>query len=191
MPKTDYQIALWKKARVNLDYHVELDKHYYSVPFTLVHKAVEVRYTEKIVEVFYQGTRVASHLRSYLPHRHTTQTEHMPEAHQKMLEWTPSRFLRWAEKIGPNTKTMIDTILNGRQHPEQGYRSCLGLLRLEKTYGRKRLERACQRALHFGLSSRKHVLSILKNKQDLLDLPQQEQLISGAHANIRGAHFYK
>ena len=191
LPKTDYQIALWKKARVNLDYHVELDKHYYSVPFTLVHKPVEMRYTEKIVEVFYQATRVASHLRSYLPHRHTTQTEHMPEAHQKMLEWTPSRFLRWAEKIGPNTKTMIDTILNGRQHPEQGYRSCLGLLRLEKTYGRKRLERACQRALHFGLCSRKHVLSILKNKQDLLDLPQQEQLISAPHANIRGAHFYK
>ena len=191
LPKTDYQLALWKKARVNLDYHIELDKHYYSVPFTLVHKTVEVRYTEKIVEVFYQGTRVASHLKSCLAHHHTTLPEHMPEAHQKMLEWTPSRFLRWAEKIGPNTRMMIDTILNGRKHPEQSYRSCLGLLRLEKTYGRKRLERACQRALHFDLTSRKHVLSILKSKQDLLDLPQQEELISSPHANIRGAHFYK
>ena len=99
--------------------------------------------------------------------------------------------MRWAKKIGPNTRTIIDTIINGRQHPEQGYRSCLGLLRLEKTYGRKRLERACQRALHFGLSSRKQVLSILKSKQDLLDLPQQEELIAGPHDNIRGAHFYK
>ena len=191
LPTTDYQIALWKKTRVNLDYHIELDKHYYSVPFTLVHKVMELRYTEKMVEIFYQSRRVASHLRSYLAHHHTTLPEHMPEAHQKMLEWTPSRFLRWAKKIGPNTRTIIDTILNGRQHPEQGYRSCLGLLRLEKTYGRSRLERACQRALHFGLSSRKHVLSILKSKQDLLDLPQQEELIAGPHDNIRGAHFYK
>lgn len=192
LPLKNYEMAFWKKAKVNLDYHVELGRHYYSVPYRFVHKTVKLRYTRSIVEIYYQGMRVASHRRSQRNYSHTTNPDHMPKEHRSMLDWTPSRFLRWAKNIGPCTENMIRTILESRQHPEQGYRSCLGLLRLEKEYGSGRLENACARALHFGLVSRKHVLSILKTNQDHLPLPVKEnpEQYLKDHENLRGSDYY-
>lgn len=189
LPSTDYEIAFWKKARVNLDYHIEIGKHYYSVPYTLAHKAVEVRYTDRTIEVFHQNMRVASHLRCHAEHKHTTLLEHMPRAHQETRTWSAAKISAWAGRIGPSTLSMVTAIIESRDHPEQGYRSCLGLLRLEKTYGPGRLEQACARAVHFGMKTRRHVLSILENKQDMLDILDEEKAF-GAHPNVRGANFY-
>jgi transposase len=190
LPQSDYEIAFWKKATVNIDYHIEIEKHYYSVPYTLASKMVEVRYTASTIEVFHHNRRVASHLRSYAQYKHTTRDEHMPRAHQEAQTWSAGRITAWARKIGPETLALVLAIIGSRQHPEQGYRSCLGLLRLEKTYGATRLERACARALRFGMKTRRHVLTILENKQDLIDIPDEEQAFAG-HSNIRGASFYQ
>ena len=190
LPPTDYEVSFWKKARVNLDYHIEIEKHYYSVPYTLAHKAVEVRYTDRTVEVFHQNVRVASHPRSHAEHKHTTSPEHMPRHHQEAQAWSAGRIREWAKRIGPATLAMVMAIIESRQHPEQGYRSCLGLLRLEKTYGPVRLERACARGLQFGMKTRRHVLSILEHKQDLLDIAEEAEAF-GSHPNVRGATFYQ
>ena len=123
LPLVPYSFARWKKARVNVDYHIELEGHYYSVPYKLVKEVVELRYTGATVEVFHHNERVASHLIDHHKGRHTTVKEHMPKSHRQYLEWSPSRILDWAGNIGENTRTVIETILNSRQHPEQGYRS--------------------------------------------------------------------
>ena len=191
LPKDHYEIADWKNAKVNLDYHIEVEKHFYSVPYTLARKHVEVRHTQGIVEIFYQGTRVASHRRSYKVYQYTTNPDHMPKSHQEAAGWTPERFKAWGGKIGPYVLGMVEDVLGRRQHPEQGYRSILGLLRLESTFGPDRLNRACQRALRYGLTGRRPVHEILKKKQDMLALPEQEQLPLPAHDNVRGANFYK
>ena len=191
LSKTHYEIADWKNAKVNLDYHIEVEKHFYSVPYTLARKHAEVRHTQGIVEIFYQGTRVASHRRSYKVYQYTTNPDHMPKSHQEAAGWTPERFKAWGGKIGPYVLGMVEDVLGRRQHPEQGYRSILGLLRLESTFGPDRLNRACQRALRYGLTGRRPVHEILKKKQDMLALPQQEQLPLPAHDNVRGANFYK
>jgi transposase len=134
MPEKLYEYAEWKVVTVNIDYHIEVDKHYYSVPFRLLREKLHVRLTAHTVEAFQKGERVATHVRSFIPHQHSTLKEHMPTAHQNYLEWTPSRILRWAEKIGPHTAMLIEKIIETRTHPEQAYRSCLGILRLEKHY---------------------------------------------------------
>jgi len=149
LPRDPYVFAQWKQARVNIDYHVELNGHYYSVPYALVHEKVELRYTNTAVEIFYKAKRVASHLRNDTRGRHTTVKEHMPKTHRQYLEWTPSRIVNWAEKIGTSTAEIVEVILNSRNYPEQGYRSCLGILRLAKTYSEARLEAACKRALAY------------------------------------------
>ncbi|MFW6244581.1 MAG: IS21 family transposase [Fibrobacterota bacterium] len=190
LPRRDYEIAQIRQAKVNLDYHIEVEKHYYSVPYTLAHKRVEVRYTRRIVEIFHQGRRIASHPRCHRPYRHTTQYEHMPKAHQEVVGWTPEKFTNWAGMIGPATLRMIEAILSSRLHPQQGFRSCLGLLRLEKAHGKERLEKACERALHFNLMGRRHVLEILKKKQDRLELPCREAS-SANHVNIRGSKYFQ
>ena len=166
LPIHRFVFAEWKTARVNIDYHIEVDRHYYSVPYQLIHEKVEVRLTDTTVEVLLKGRRVASHLRSYLPGKHTTLSEHMPKSHQKYLQWTPSRLIRWAGTIGPQTQKLLTFILENRPHPEQGYRSCLGVLRLRKRYSPERLEAACARALAFKAYSYKNVESILKNGLD-------------------------
>lgn len=191
LPATEYEPTAWKKAKVHLDYHIEIDKHYYSVPYTFAGKRVEVRAGKRVVEVFHEGRRIASHLRNGRPHQHTTCEEHMPRSHQEAICWTPARFRNWAAKMGPATLRMVSAILDGKQHPEQGFRSCLGLLRLEKTYGSRRLDKACERALFFDLVGRRPVLDILKKKQDLLELPVEEDVPLFNHANIRGADFYQ
>lgn len=150
LPAQRYQLAEFKKARVHLDYHVELEGHYYSVPYTLIKQEIELRFTAATVECFYHGKRIASHARHYQKGSHTTLTEHMPKAHQKHLGWTPGRFLNWALEIGSSTRDLVKHLLTNRPHPEQGFRSCMGLLNLAKRYGATRLEQACKRAIALG-----------------------------------------
>lgn len=190
LPMTAYEYAQWKKARVNIDYHIELDGHYYSVPYTLVHEEVHVRYTVNIIEIFHAGRRMTSHARSQVRGRHTTIHEHMPKSHQEYLNWTPTKIIEQAKKIGRHTGELVEHILNSRQYPEQGYRSCLGIIRLAKEYTHVRLEGACQRALVIGAHSYRSVVSILKAGLDQQPVYQKAQQPSIAHDNIRGGGYF-
>jgi transposase len=191
LPPTPYEYAEWKKATVHIDYHVEVDHHYYSVPYTLVGQRVEVRLTTNCVECFHKGQRVSSHRRSSLHSQHTTVTAHMPAAHQAYVEWTPERLVRWAQQSGPATAQLVATILATRVHPLQGFRSCLGIMRLGKTYGEDRLEAACARALMLQAHSYKSVASILRHGLDQQPLtPDRVSPPSILHPNIRGPHYY-
>ena len=191
LPAQPYVYAEWKKARVHVDYHVAVDGHYYSVPHALIKKAVEVRFTRHTVECFYRGQRIASHRRSHQKGGHTTVSAHMPEAHRQAGEWSPRRLIRWAAKNGPATGQLIRAVLNSRKHPQQAYRACLGILRLGKAYGGKRLEAACQRALALGSCRYKSIESILKNRLDEQPLAEQPELsLPDAHTNIRGPEYY-
>jgi len=193
LPKTPYEYAEWKKARVNVDYHIEVFKHYYSVPYQLIKNQVDVRITISTVEVLFKNRRVASHVRSYVLGSFTTLTEHMPKSHQKYLEWTPSRIINWAGKNGPQTKKLITNVLDSRVHPEQAYRSCLGIMRLAKHYSPERLEAACARAIIIKAYSYKSIKSILKNGLDQQELlfDQNELTETIDHINIRGEKYYK
>jgi transposase len=193
LPETRFEHACWKFVRPNIDYHVELAGHYYSVPFTLRHERLDLRHTATTVEVFHKGLRVASHRRSHVRGGHTTVAEHMPKSHQAQLEWSPARISRWAQTIGPCTRELVEAIFADRPHPEQGYRSCLGILRLAKRYGNARLEVACDRALAVRARSYRHVESILKHGLDRLpataETPRAEPFV--AHANLRGRDYYR
>jgi transposase len=197
LPAEAFQISKWRKAKINIDYHLEIDGHYYSVPYKFVRENVDVRLTRNTLEVFHTGKRIASHARvADLPKyrgRHSTITEHMPKAHQKHSEWTPQRLVNWANQTGPCTAKVVQTILETRTHPEQGYRSCLGLLRLGKSYGADRLEAACKRADHLRAYSFKSVQSILQNNLDLkpMQLEENQREMQFVHGNLRGAAYYK
>ena len=132
---------------MNLDYHVEIDKHFYSVPYRLLREEVEARVTTSTVEIFHRGKLVAAHRRSLRPHRPTTVAEHMPSSHRRYLDWTHERIQREAAAIGDDTAALVDVILRSRPHPEQGFRSCIGILRLAQHYDAERLDGACARAL--------------------------------------------
>ena len=190
LPERPYELAYWAVARVNLDYHVEYEAHYYSVPHTLARQQVEVRATETTVEVLKNNVRVASHQRSHQPHRHTTQAEHMPRSHREHAEWTPSRIVSWAKSVGPSTALLVEELMRRRPHPEQGFRSCLGVLRLRKTYPDDRIERACARALRHRACSYKSVVAILKNNLDRQDEAAPAQGALPLHENIRGGGYY-
>lgn len=190
LPPQPYEYAQWKKARVNIDYHIELNGHYYSVPFTLVHEEVDVRYTANTVEICHSGRRIASHVRSTLRGRHTTIREHMPRSHQEYLDWTPTRIVEQAKKIGRHTGDLVEHILGSRQYPQQGYRTCLGIIRLAKAYTAVRLEGACQRALGIGAHSYRSVVSILKAGLDQQPLQPKAKQPSIAHDNIRGGGYF-
>lgn len=192
LPSEPYIFAQWKKVRVHIDYHIEFERHYYSVPHVLVGKQLLVRYTANTVECLHCGQRVASHLRSHLKGRHTTVVDHMPEKHRRFAEqWSPERFTRWAQTIGPATATLIAQVLQARRHAEQSYRSCLGILRLAKTYSDSRLEAAAQRALLLGTQSVSSVESILKHRLDQQPLHQQHELpLPPDHDNIRGPSYF-
>ena len=190
LPATRYVLAEWKKARVNIDYHVELQRHYYSVPYSLNGEEVEVRYTAATVEIFHRGKRVASHGRDDRAGGYTTLSEHMPTSHQQYLEWTPSRILAWAQTVGEATARVIEVILESRRHPAQGYRSCLGILHLTKQYSKDRLEAACRRALSIRGTSYKSIRSILENGLDQVPVPVPSVLPSPLHENIRGGDYY-
>lgn len=192
LPALPYQYAEWKRARVNVDYHIDLEGHYYSVPYALVRHQLDARLSEHVIEVFHQGKRVASHPRSYLKGRHTTVAAHMPKAHRQYAEWTPKRLIRWAASSGVATARVVETILASRAHPQQGFRSCLGIMRLGKSYGSERLEAACRRALKIGACSYKSIDSILKNELDKKPLPEPPKPSSPplSHDNIRGPKYY-
>jgi transposase len=193
LPEKRFEHAAWKFVRPNIDYHVELAGHYYSVPFTLRHERLDLCHTATTVEVFHKGRRVASHRRSHLRGRHTTVPEHMPKSHQAHLEWSPERISRWAQSIGPSTRQLVEAIFADRPHPEQGYRSCLGILRLAKRYGDPRLEAACQRALAVAARSYRHVESILKHGLDRLPATAEapREALPATHANLRGRDYYR
>lgn len=193
LPPGPYEYAEWKKARVNIDYHIEIDRHYYSVPYQLTRKQVDVRLTSCSVEVLFKNRRVASHRRSYHQAGFTTLREHMPKSHQRYLDWTPSRIIRWASRNGPKTQDLVTHIMESRPHPEQGFRSSLGIMRLAKRYPSERLERACARALAIKAYSYRSVESILKNGLDQKPLlpDESEDQSSAAHHNIRGKHYYR
>lgn len=190
LPDRRYEYAEWEKHKVNIDYHVEIGRHYYSVPYQLKGQTVDARITASMVEVFFKGKRVVLHPRSSVPGRHTTLTAHMPESHKRYLEWTPSRIIRWAEKTGASTAALVTEIMERRPHPEQGFRSALGIIRLGRRYGEQRLEAACTRALFMKVYSYRSVESILKNNLDGKELPEEpsEKLI--IHENIRGKGYY-
>jgi transposase len=192
LPAVPYEFAVWKGARVNIDYHVEVDHHWYSVPFQLVGRPCDIRVTAGVVEVFHKGHRVASHPRSARKRQFTTLLEHMPESHRRHAEWTPTRITAWAERSGPSVAGLVTEIMASRPHPEHGFRSCLGIMRLGKRYGDERLEAACTRALAIHALSYRSVESILKAGLDGQPLPGTEPVLSiGDHANVRGAAYYE
>jgi transposase len=193
LPGEHFTYAEWKKARVHIDYHVEVDGHYYSVPYQLVSQELDVRMSAKTVECFAKSKRVASHLRSFRRGAHTTQGEHMPRPHREYAKWTPERLVRWAQAAGPSVAGLIATVMATRVHPQQGFRSCLGILRLSERYGGERLEAACQRALQVGAASYRSVRSILLVGLDRPQEPAAEPAAtrSLAHENLRGASYYR
>ena len=191
LPTTSYEYAEWKKVRVHIDYHVEFQRHYYSVPHALIRKQLDLRITATTLECFHKGARVAVHHRSPLPGRHTTLPEHMPEKHRRYDNFTPERFQRWATSVGPATAQLIANRLCQRRHPEQAYRSCLGILRLAKTYGDERLEAACARALLLGTDRYKSIASILEHRLDQQPPSTQHELnLPTDHDNLRGPGYY-
>ncbi len=190
LPERSYEYAEWRVARVNIDYHIEVERHYYSVPFQLIREKLDVRLTAATVEAFLKGERVAAHIRSFVPYAHTTLKEHMPPSHQKYLEWTPSRMVNWAKKIGPKTAELVQTIIESRTYPEQAYRSCLGILRLEKHYSKERLEKASGRALKFGSHSLQSLRKILSSGLDRLEPNDPSESSVADHENIRGSQYY-
>lgn len=188
LQSTPYEYADWKLCRVNLDYHVEIEKHFYSVPFQLLREQVDARITAKTVEIFHRGKLVAVHARSQRPYRPTTLAEHMPSSHRRYRDWTHERIQRDAAAIGDDTAALVEIILRSRPHPEQGFRSCIGILGLAKRYDAERLDAACARALLLGTRSYSSVAAILKNAQERKQAnPEHPSLF---HENIRGSGYY-
>lgn len=189
LPDQPYEYAEWKKVRVNIDYHVEFEGHYYSVPHQLFKKQLEIRATAETVECLREGRRVASHRRSLAKGGHTTLPEHMPSSHRRYADWTPSRMIEWASQTGPYTGKLVEQILEARPHPEQGFRSAMGIMRLAKGYGPERVEAACERALAIKAKSYRSVKSILENQLDGETPPAQEETPI-EHPNVRGPAYY-
>lgn len=191
LPAQAFEFATWTRAKVNIDYHVAVDNHFYSVPYSLIHRQLEVRLTGQIVELFHDGNRVAAHPRSRLPGKFTTLEEHRPKSHQRYLEWTPTRIVEWARRIGPQCGQVVEYILAHKPHPEQGFRSCLGIIRLSKGAGQPRLEAACGRALRFGTCSYQSIKSILESGLDRQATEEPElPLATATHENVRGQDYY-
>ena len=191
LPHKPYEFATFKKARINIDYHIEVDAIYYSAPYQLIRKEVEVRLTTRVVEIYYRGGRIASHMRSYIKGTYVTKDEHRPKSHQKHLEWTPPRMIAWAKETGEATAALVAAIFKTRAHPEQGYRACLGIIRLSKSYGPDRMEAASRRALDLGAISFQSVKSILEKGLDKIPAEETAVQISIEHENIRGSSYYR
>jgi len=192
LPAERFDMSQWSRARVNIDYHIAFDANLYNVPYNLVQELVEVRATPTTVEIFHQGQRVASHVRGRSRGQAFTQKEHRPKSHQAHLEWTPSRMVHWAEQIGPNTARLFERILADKPHPEMGYRSCLGIIRLAERYSPTRMEAAARRAIETGACRYQSVKSILKNSLDQQALTELPSLPPPPpHDNIRGAEYFE
>ena len=192
LPASAYVLADWKRARVNIDYHVEFEHHYYSVPHQLVRQEVELRITRGTLEILAQGRRVASHARNPRKGGYTTVAEHMPAAHRAHAGWSPAKMVTWGASVGSATGQLVERLLEEKTHPEQGYRACLGLMRLARTAGHARMEAACERALAIGSHRYKSVASILEKglDQQPVTQPAQAELSLPAHANVRGPAYY-
>lgn len=192
LPAERYDFGQWQTARVNIDYHVEHGRHYYSVPYQLTGEQVEVRASAATVEIFHRGVRVASHRRSTMAYKATTAPEHRPKAHQRHLEWTPSRLIEWAQTVGPATAELFEKIMAAKPHPEMGFRSCLGVFGLGKQYSLTRVEAAARRAVALRACSYQSVKSILERELDRLppEAPPEERR-SVDHPNIRGAEYFE
>lgn len=191
LPANRYVFARWKKARVHMDYHVDVEGHYYSVPYKHVREQIDVRITELTVECFFKGKRIASHARSLRRGRHTTTREHMPSNHRHYADWTPERLATWAAKTGPNTRMLIEQVIASRERPQHGYRACLGILRLGEAHGADRLEAAAVRALAAGALSYQSMASILKKGLDSKTLGTDTFKEPTQHANLRGATYWR
>lgn len=195
LPHHAYEYRHVKKARVHLDYHIEYEKHYYSVPYQLVGQEVMIHAGERALAIFHQGKQVGVHPRVHTAGGHSTDPNHMAVAHRKHQQWSPQRFLNWSEDIGPHTQHVIRYQLESRSHPEHGYRACLGLLSLSKKYGKERLEAACHRASHIGGMHYKNIAAILVNSMDKVPLEPdastaEQSSLSFTHENVRGADYY-
>ena len=192
LPERRFESAVWTKVTVNINYHVEVDKHFYSVPYQLVHQHIEARGTATTVEVLAHGKRVAAHPRSFVRGGYTTLNEHMPRSHRAHAEWTPERMLNWAGKFGPHTRLVVENLLGRAEHPEHAYNACLGIMRLGKLYGAERLENAAIRAVAVKAYSYRHLATILKNKLDRLPPrpaePRPQPIPT--HENVRGSTYY-
>jgi transposase len=189
-----YQYAEWKRQTLPSDYHVEVDVHYYSAPYQIKGKKLDIRYTERTVEIFYKGHRVASHVRSFVKGGKTTVPAHMPEHHRSYAERSPQRYVERARKIGEATAELLERILEARKHPQLAYKSCEGVLRLAREYGHERVEAACRRALLLRAYSFSHVNSTLENGLER-DVPPAEEpsgdTLPTVHVNLRGAGYYR
>jgi transposase len=187
LPQQPYEYATWKTARVNIDYHVEFEKHFYSVPFGLIHQEVQIRASERLIEIFHKSKvqAIATHPRNRTPGRYSTQAAHMPSNHQQILEWTPERLLQWAGDVGPHTQQLIQSLLASRQHPEQAFRSCLGILHLSSQYTPEQMELACQQARQAKTLNYQGVKGFLEHLP-----PAQNQPVL-LHENIRGNSYYQ
>ena len=194
LPAEPYALAEWRLRKVGLDYHVDFDGHFYSVPYRHARASVEVRATLRTIEVFLKGERVAAHMRGSGDGKHTTLAEHMPSSHRRYADWTIDRILREARAIGPSVDLLCQMILEHRPHPEQGFRACLGIVRLAKPFGPVRLEAACLRALQVGARTYGSVRSILDNRLDGQPVQRprdaQDASLTLTHPNIRGSRYY-
>jgi transposase len=192
LPEHRYEFAEWKQVAVNIDYHVEVDGHYYSAPYGLIKQRLSARITRDGVELFHRGKRVAAHVRSHQKGHHTTLPEHRPPAHQQFLEWTPARIISWAGTIGPACAEVVTQIMASRPMVEHGYRPCMGVIRLGKRFGNDRLERACVKALKLNIASYKRIENMLNNGRDRVPLPDETAPCPvGGHDNVRGAEYYQ
>jgi len=192
LPERPYVMAQYKRVRVNIDYHIEFEGHYYSVPHALVRQELEVRATRGCLEVMARGQRVAVHARSPQSGGFTTVPEHMPAAHRAHAQWTPQKLMTWASRVGPATGEFVNRLLLSKRHPEQGYRACLGLMRLGREFGQHRLENACARALQIGAHTYRSVKSILdKGLDEQPPVLQQPELPLPLHTNVRGSDYYQ
>lgn len=194
LPPTRYEFATWRKAKLGLDYHLEVraDRHYYSAPFSLIGQVLDVRLSARTVEVFHRHRRVASHPRTYKP-GYTTDPAHMPDAHRRHASWAPARIVSWASKAGPATAKLAEAVLSSRPHPEQGFRTCLGIVRLGERYGTDRLEAAAERALALRSYTYRSVEPVLRHGLDRQPLPPERPTTPPlpAHANVRGPGYYQ
>lgn len=190
LPDADWEYAEWRRVRANLDYHVEVDGFYYSVPHALIRAEIDVRITARTIELFHRGQRVAAHQRRWGGPRHGTDPDHMPSAHRRYAEWTPDRFRRWAAKIGPSTEGLIVAVLANRPHPEQGFRTCLGILRLYRGIDPERAETVSARAVAIGALTYKSVASILAHKLDKPSASSRSAATLFDHQNLRGPRYF-
>jgi len=188
LPAADWEYAEWRRARVGLDYHVEVDEFYYSAPHTLLRAEVDVRITARTIEIFHRGQRVGAHQRRHGGRRHGTDPDHMPSAHRRYAEWSPERFRRWAASIGPNTEGLVIAVLSNRPHPEQGFRTCLGILRLYRGVTALRAEAVS--AIEIGALNYRSIASIIANNLDRTAAPKRGEPTLFDHPNVRGPRYF-